>query len=150
MGNKSKDENICFDKLECAEITYAEILRKYEDTLTGYATFRERSGNIIGFIGVILTLEFIAIGSVISNNELRINLTLMNLSTIFFFFSLVFAALAYHNITFKDFEADYYRKYANFNDRKAILEDITKKDEFYKNKRAQITQTTCIYNLGFV
>ncbi len=124
MAEDSKNEELCFNSEECAEIAYNEVLRKYDDILHGYATFRERAGSIIGFIGVVLTLEFLAIGPMNSNHLTTINYMLMNLSNSFFLISLVFAALSYRNITFNDFEIYHYPILENM-EKKQILEKIS-------------------------
>jgi len=64
VGHESKDINECDEGT--LQLVYEEILDQWKGNFRTFQTFRERLGQIIAFIGIILNLELLGIIQIFS------------------------------------------------------------------------------------
>jgi len=95
MGGNSVDET----KLE---LIYNEILDQWRGSFRTYQTIRERIGQIIAFIGIILNLELLGILQIFSSKIPLYYMEVLILSSLFIIISLLMAAFAYRTAPFQN------------------------------------------------
>ncbi|WP_308572131.1 hypothetical protein [uncultured Methanobacterium sp.] len=89
------------DSNEKWELINKEVSKQYSGTFKSFKTIRERTGQIMGFIGVIINLELLAVIQIITG-ELQVHYTILLLiSTFLMAISLITACITYRPIYFK-------------------------------------------------
>jgi hypothetical protein len=84
------------------EIMYNEILDQWRGSFRTYQTIRERIGQIIAFIGIILNLELLGILQIFSSKIPLHYMEILILSSLFIIISLLMAAFAYRTAPFQN------------------------------------------------
>lgn len=83
------------------ELLYKEVSKQYSGTFKSFKTLRERTGQIMGFIGLIINLELLAVIQIITGG-LKVHYTILLLSSTFLMaISLITACITYRPIYFK-------------------------------------------------
>ena len=86
-------------------IIYEEILDQWRGSFRTYQTIRERLGQIIAFIGIILNLELLGILQIFCARLILNYLEILVLSIFFIILSLIIAAFAYRGAPFRHLSA---------------------------------------------
>lgn len=86
---------------ETLEIIYKEVFHQFRGAWRTYETMRQRLGQIIGFIGVILNLELLGILQIMINHVQVQQMTLLVVSIIFIVISLILAVYSFFHAPFK-------------------------------------------------
>jgi len=90
--------------VEALQIIYEEILDQFKGNFRTYQTLRERLGQIIAFIGVILSLELLGVLQIFSTKMVTNYIEILVMSTIFIIISLITATVAYRITSFNVIE----------------------------------------------
>ncbi len=86
---------------EALELIYNEISYQFEGALRTYRTIRERAGQIMGFIGIILNLELLAILQILNSKIVVQFIIILVISILSAIASLFMAGLAYRQAVFQ-------------------------------------------------
>lgn len=119
------------------QIIYEEILDQWKGNFRTFQTLRERLGQIIAFIGIILNLELLAIIQLFSTNSSMKYIGLLVLSSLFIIVSLITAAYAYRTAPFKGIKTSICLESYRTKTKNELVDDINKKrlEDIEKNKK---------------
>ncbi len=101
LGGFLLDEDITTCNEDSIQLIYEEVLDQWRGNFRTNQTLRERLGQIIAFIGIILNLELLAIIQIVSTKIPIKYMEIMVLSSFFIIISLITAAYAYRAASFK-------------------------------------------------
>lgn len=130
------------DSYEKWELINKEVSKQYSGTFKSFKTLRERTGQIMGFIGVIINLELLSVIQIITEGLKVHYMFLLILSTILMAISLITACITYRPVYFKAIPSEecVTDKYVN-KSRLELLKKISKKRiEFIKINKNILSQ----------
>ncbi len=133
---------------ETFQIIYEEVLDQFKGNFRSYQTLRERLGQIIAFIGVILNIELLGILQIITT---QLNVTYMEilvLSSGFIVISLIVAVYAYTSAPLKTIKStDYFHKFykEEYLSKLDLLQEICKERENNMRDNKSILLKRAIY-----
>ena len=96
------------EDIETLQLIYEEISYQFEGAFRTYKTIRERAGQIIGFVGIILNLELLAILQILNSKIVVQFIIILVISSLSAIASLLMAGLAYRQAIFHTLKSKNY------------------------------------------
>ena len=128
------------------ELLYEIAISQQEQNRQSFEALRNRSGQIISFIGVILNLEILSSAQIVTKNPVTPHLLLLVCSSIILFVAIIIAFISFIGTKAPTIDADkLIDKYHDEEDRKQVLRSVyatiaktTKAREQVLHKKNQI------------
>ncbi|MBI5680511.1 MAG: hypothetical protein HZC47_06450 [Methanobacterium sp.] len=114
---------------EALEIIYGEVSYQFQGAFRTYKTIRERAGQLIGFVGIILNLELLAILQILNAKIVVQFIIILVISSIFAIASLIMSGLAYRQALFQTLKSEKYLEPEYINKSKSELLKIISKEK---------------------
>jgi uncharacterized membrane protein len=130
------------------ELIYDEVLHQYQGAFRSFQTMRERTGQIMGFIGIILNLEILALLQIVySKINVQYELILV-ISLFFLVLSLFVATLAYRQVPFQNLSTKICLQEKFISKSKEELLEIITRDrlkDIEENKKQIHKRASCVH-----